>query len=175
MVYAGKLREFTEKKGGTLRIITTQYMQATRLTKLLWKLSQLPNTEIKISYDVDRTRLHAKAYMFKRDTNFSTAYIGSSNLSNPALTSGLEWNVKITERDSFDVMRKVDATFETYWNNEEFETFLYDKEDDHEHLRASLSKKEQDEQPINFSFEIKPYYFQKEILENLDVERKVHR
>src|SRR5699024_11497089 len=41
-------------------------------------------------------------------------------------------------------------------------------------LKNSLNKKEQDEQPIHFSFEIKPYYFQKEILENLDVERKVH-
>ncbi|HLS08787.1 DUF3427 domain-containing protein [Lentibacillus sp.] len=168
-----ELRAFTEKKGGKLRIITTSYMQATDY-KAIMELSQLPNTAIKISYDVDRTRLHAKAYIFKRDTNFSTAYIGSSNLSNPALTSGLEWNVKMTEKDSFDVMRKVDATFETYWNNNEFELFRYDQEDDHKQLRMNLSQKEQDEQPIHFSFEIKPYYFQKEILENLDVERKVH-
>ncbi|HLR61942.1 MAG TPA: DUF3427 domain-containing protein [Lentibacillus sp.] len=168
-----ELREFTEKKDGKLRVITTSYMQATDY-KAIKELSQLPNTEIKISYDVDRTRLHAKAYMFKRDTNFSTAYIGSSNLSNPALTSGLEWNIKITEKDSFDVMRKVDHTFETYWHNDEFEPFHYNKADDHEHLKNSLNKKEQDEQPIHFSFEIKPYYFQKEILENLDVERKVH-
>lgn len=168
-----ELRYFTEKQSGKLRVITTSYMKATDY-KAIVELSKLPNTEVKVSYDDQRTRLHAKAYIFKRDTNFSTAYIGSSNLSNPALTSGLEWNMKITEKDQIDVMKKVDTTFETYWNNEEFKLFNYESDEDHEHLQDSLSVTKPSDEPIHFNFEIKPYYFQKEILENLSVEREVY-
>lgn len=168
-----ELRTFTDG-GGRLRVITTSYMEATDY-KAIIELSKLPNTEVKISYDVSRTRLHAKAHLFKRETGFSTAYIGSSNLSNPALTSGLEWNIKVTEKDSFDIVRKFEATFESYWNDHEFRTFHPEEGADHQLLKQALAKnKDKGEDALYYPFDIQPYFYQKEILERLQVEREVY-
>ena len=168
-----ELRTFTSKPNNKLRVITTSYMEATDY-KAIQELSQLPNTEIKISFDVERTRLHAKAYLFKRETGFSTAYIGSSNLSNPALTSGLEWNIKVTEKDSFDILKKFEATFESYWNDYEFKVFHQENEEDHKLLQQALSKNKIREKPESYYiFDVQPYFYQKEILEKLQVEREV--
>ncbi len=167
-----ELEAFT-KSGGKLRVITTSYMEATDY-KAIIELAKLENVEIKISYDVERTRLHAKAYLFKRDTGFTTAYIGSSNLSNPALTSGLEWNMKVSEKDSFDIVKKFEATFESYWNDGEFMHFDQNEENDKKQLKQALKKKTTAERnDVHFTLDIHPYHYQKEILENLQVEREV--
>nr|WP_249308706.1 DEAD/DEAH box helicase [Lederbergia citrea] len=168
-----ELRHFTQEKGGHLRVITTSYMEATDY-KAIEELSKLPNTEIRVSFDKNRTRLHAKAYLFKRETGFSTAYIGSSNLSNPALTSGLEWNLKVTEKDSFDIIRKFEATFESYWNDEEFKSLSPENEANWESLKYSLSKRVVEESREEYYLDIQPYHYQKEILDQLQAERVTH-
>jgi superfamily II DNA or RNA helicase len=167
-----ELKMFTSQPDKKLRVITTSYMEATDY-KAIMELSKLPNTEVKISYDVERTRLHAKAYLFKRETGFSTAYIGSSNLSNPALTAGLEWNMKVTEKDSFDIIHKFEATFESYWNDSEFKDFDQNDPTDREQLKLALSNKKADESNLSILFDIQPYHYQKEILEKLQVDREV--
>ena len=165
-----ELKSFTES-GKKLKIITTSYMEATDF-KAIEELAKLPNTEVKISYDTERTRLHAKSYIFKRENGFTTAYVGSSNMSNVAMTSGLEWNVKLSEKESFEIIAKINATFETYWNDSTFETFD-NSETSKEYLKNALNKSKNTKTDMTFEFDIKPYTYQKEILENLDAERKV--
>jgi HKD family nuclease len=69
---------------------------------------------------IQKNKVSCKGLSFLRETGFTTAYIGSSNLSSAALTSGLEWNPKVTEKDSFGIIKKFEATFESYWNDAEF-------------------------------------------------------
>lgn len=167
-----ELKEFT-RRGGQLRVITTTYMGASDY-KAIQILSKLENTEVKISYNNGNERLHAKAYLFFRNTGFHTGYIGSSNFSRSALTDGLEWNIKITTKEVSHIIDKFQKTFDSYWQSDDFE--LFDDTIHKEKLISSLNQgKTSKTIDINLSFfDIKPYPFQSEILEKLDVERNVH-
>lgn len=167
-----ELHRFTDRPGSQLRVITTSYMGATDL-KAVEFLRALPNTRLKLSYDTRRTRLHAKAYLFYRQTGFGTAYVGSANLSNAALTDGLEWNVKVSQYESAHLWEKVHATFDTYWNDSEFTPYEAEQT---ERLRTALALERAGGGGDGFyQFDLYPYPFQQEILDKLDAERVLHQ
>lgn len=165
------LKKFTSE-GKCLRIITTTYTGATDYDAIA-RLATLPNTEIKISYDGTQDRLHAKSYIFIRNSGFHTAYIGSSNLSNYALKDGKEWNFKATQFELPQVIENVRNSFESYWCDDTFECFVPGVSD--ERLKKALGI-DWETPLLDFSaldlMRAKDY--QQEILEKLDVERNVH-
>jgi len=167
-----ELREFTSR-GGKLRVITTTYMGASD-AKAIELLASLENTEVKVSYNTGNERLHAKAYLFERNTGFHTGYIGSSNFSRSALTDGLEWNLKITTNEISHIIDKFRKTFESYWQNSDFESF--DQSKHSEKLTTALNQGKMSKEYVFTTsyFDIKPYPYQKEILEKFEVERTVH-
>lgn len=164
------LRLFTAR-GGHLRIVTTTYMGATD-PKAIEVLASLPHTEVRISYDVKETRLHAKSYMFYRESGYSTVYIGSSNLSHAAIAEGMEWNMKVTAQDQPHIIDKMRATFETYWHSEDFTP--YEPKKDEEKLRTAIDRergRSSEKNAHTYAFDIQPYPYQQAILDALDTER----
>lgn len=172
-IFRKELEEFTAS-GRELKIITTSYMGATD-AKAVEYLASLPNTQVKLSYNTERERLHAKSYLFLRNTGYHTGYIGSSNLSHSALTNGLEWNLKITSKEIPHIINKSLSTFETYWESNDFEYFSGDAKSC-EKLKRSLSlHKGSYETESSHFFDIFPFPHQSEILEQLAVERSIHK
>ena len=109
------------ESGRELRVLTTTYTGSTE-QRALDELCQL-GAKIRVSYDTTSTRLHAKAWLFHRNTGFSTAYIGSSNLTHSAQVSGLEWNIRASGARNASVLGKVASVFEAYWNSPDFEFY----------------------------------------------------
>ena len=170
-----ELRRLAER-GVRLRVVTTTYMGATERSALD-RLVREFGAEVKIQYDALRTRLHAKAWLFRRDTGFDTAYVGSSNLSRSALLEGVEWNVRLSRVATASLLQKFEATFDTYWNDATFESYDPDRDRDRldDALAEASGRREHNRVTLTLSgLEVRPYPYQQEMLESLDVERTVH-
>jgi superfamily II DNA or RNA helicase/HKD family nuclease len=151
------------ERGRRVRILTTTYTNSTeqRALDALVKLG----AEVRVSYDISTTRLHAKAWLFHRDDGYSTAYVGSSNLMHSAQVSGLEWNVRLSGVRNPDAVAKISAVFESYWASPDF--LAYDVVEFEERTRI-----EPKDQSVYLPLiDIQPRPFQERLLEQLTVSR----
>ena len=105
-------------RGGRLRLLTGDYLGVTdpaALTRLLDLAVQYPeHAELRVFEAADGS-FHPKSYVFHDGAGGGVALVGSSNLTRPALTDGVEWNVRTitpSDRRSFDhVVRGFDTLF----------------------------------------------------------------
>ena len=159
-----------------LRIATTTYMGATD-AEALRLLFALPNTEVKICFNTSQTRLHAKAYIFHRKTQFGSAYIGSANLSTPALSSGLEWTIKVAQQEIPHLWERSIVEFDACWNDPNFELCT---KDDLQRITSALQRSKVVTKKIQKDvdtadrtyFTMYPHSYQRKMLEELSVERQ---
>jgi superfamily II DNA or RNA helicase/HKD family nuclease len=152
-------------QGRELRVLTTTYTGSTE-ARALDALREL-GAAVRVSYDTSMTRLHAKAWLFHRRSGFSTAYIGSSNLTHSAQVSGLEWNVRVSGARNPDVIAKVEAVFESYWNSGDFVPYLA------EEFAAQTAAQPHAGASVMLSpIELRPEAFQERLLEQVALSRQ---
>lgn len=149
--------------GRTLRVLTTTYTNSTE-QRALDELASL-GAEVRVSYDTSLTRLHAKAWLFHRASGYSTAYIGSSNLTHSAQVTGLEWNVRLSGARNPDAIAKMAAVFTSYWASRDFVPY------DPEEFRARTAVDATGHELLLSPVEVVLRPFQEELLERLALAR----
>ncbi|WP_205761150.1 DEAD/DEAH box helicase [Arthrobacter mobilis] len=165
--------EELKERGARIRVITTTYMGATE-RRAVDELVRRYGAEVRINYETQSTRLHAKAWLFRRNTGFNTAYVGSSNLSRSALVDGLEWNVRLSSVATPALLNKFQVTFDSYWEQRAF--VPYNPDTDWERLDAALERNGGTTamQPMGETgLEVQPHLHQAEMLEELEAARAV--
>ena len=150
--------------GNACRVLTTTYTNSTE-KRALDALHEA-GADVLVSYDSTQTRLHAKAWIFRRATGYSTAYIGSSNLTHSAQVTGLEWNVRLSGHRNPDALEKMAAVFESYWESGAFVGY------DPDEFVARTAEHPRGGQLLLSPVEIVLRPFQEAILEQLALERE---
>lgn len=156
-----------------IRVLTTVFTGTTEVDAVD-ALARLPGVEVRVSFDVRRTRLHAKAWLFRRASGLHTAYVGSANFTATALGTGHEWMVKVCSADLPQVIEKFEGTFEGLWNDPEFEPYDPDSLVCRRRLAGALRTEQVPVDAKHTFFSLRPFPFQEEILDQLAAERAVH-
>jgi HKD family nuclease len=151
--------------GRPLRVLTTTYTDSTE-REALDQLTDL-GAEVRVSYDLGSTRLHAKAWVFHRQP-FTTAYVGSSNLTRSATVTGLEWNVRLSAARNPDVIAKFEAVFESYWSGRDFVPYIPEQ---FEAEQQRAGRTDTGPRIMLSPLEVTPHPYQSRLLELIEISR----
>lgn len=103
-------------RGVEIRILTGSYLNITQ-PSALYLLKDTLGEDVDLRfYGIENKSFHAKAYIFKYKVG-GDIFVGSSNISRSALTSGIEWNYKLNEKDHEKDYNYFGNMFEKLFNN----------------------------------------------------------
>lgn len=105
-----------EMRGIEGRILTTDYLEFSD-PKALRKLASFKNIELKMFMSEEAGEgFHTKGYMFKNNDIYKII-IGSSNMTQKALSVNREWNTKIVSTEQGEYAKEILNEFERLWNS----------------------------------------------------------
>lgn len=106
-----------KNKGIKGRILTTDYLSFTDPKALEFLKDSCPNIEIKMfkTQNEENIGFHTKGYIFKKGDLYKFV-IGSSNITDKALTENKEWNVELVSRENSSIINSINNEFESLWN-----------------------------------------------------------
>jgi superfamily II DNA or RNA helicase len=109
------LKDFLDR-GGTARILIGDYFDITEPSALR-RLRDLEGNLVLKVYETNSSKIfHLKCYVFLKNLE-GVAFVGSSNLSKPALTSSIEWNYKVVSSADAHGFAEVRDGFESLFND----------------------------------------------------------
>ncbi|NBA01678.1 DUF3427 domain-containing protein [Erysipelothrix rhusiopathiae] len=143
------------------KIITSSYLFFNN-PRVFRKLLSYPNLEVRVH---EHKPLHSKGYIFHHE-GYSNLIVGSSNLTQGALTTNNEWNIKLSSLEDGKIYRDSIDEFDYLWNNStHLSNTWIDAYEKKYYVHQQI--KEQIEDLNQLSETIKPNQMQSEALENL--------
>ena len=125
-----------KSKGVKGRVLVSQYLNFTQ-PEALRRLMQFTNIELKIAVN---DSFHSKGYLFKHG-DISNIIIGSSNLTQTALTLNKEWNLKISSAEDGLINEQIKTEFEREFESALEVTYEYiEKYSEHWNKAKSFAK-----------------------------------
>lgn len=103
-------------RGVQIQILTGNYLGITQPSALYLLKNELGNRVDMRFYNDKHRSFHPKAYIFHYE-NYEDIYIGSSNISRSALTSGIEWNYRLNSQDNHKDFVLFYDTFQDLFEN----------------------------------------------------------
>ncbi len=100
-----------ESRGINGKILTTDYLNFSE-PRALKKLLEFKNLEVGV---FTQDNFHTKGYIFQKEDKY-TLIVGSSNLTQTALASNKEWNLKVTSLENGELIRDTMSEFKLMWN-----------------------------------------------------------
>lgn len=151
------------------KIITSTYLNFTE-PKALKRLTDFEHIDCKIFVTERNIGFHTKAYLFEYDDHFKVM-IGSSNMTQSALKSNVEWNVEIISKQDETFIQQVIAEFNILWDR----SLLVDDHflQDYEQFFSDLKKLSAPSIIYETPKYITPNSMQRRAMENLDRLRQI--